>query len=335
MEGQPQLLSDKDKQHVCTHPTLPTATLGRQPLPPIIRFSNRVQFTDKRAISQFIDGVLVATSTSVPYVILDFQHTTAMESSIASFLAQQAVRLAVRSTHLIVTGASRGSEIEVRLAHGGLGCDWNLANSIEEVPDHTRNERKEKGTVLYRSFDSIEAFVRGCPSSETCYGRSCAGRARGEAGLHMNTILERLARDFPDMARYGITLGRFALGHSILCQRYPIRSAFVVLSGGVVIQGPHDLPSEKSAQQPFRSMCLAAFAYSHQWLQLIARGRGQQKEASRRILLPGDLYRDALEYTCAHADSTICWILEVDACNVQGVERLEQIATACQGIIKT
>jgi hypothetical protein len=311
----------------------PTAHFHQQLVPPMICLTNRVEFTDRPFIARFIENILSMDRPVPSYIVLDFHRVVALETCVATFLAQQARRLALQQPrrHLIITGAKRNSEIGNRLLHGGL-TECHLANSLQNLPDSLQDlPDNSKTSMEYRAFDSVELFLRishsvspqadrflSNVSNEVDLPSSGADRDN----VCISSIIRRLQPLLPDL---GLAIWEILPGQAISCGRYAIRPHFLVLSGEVIL---HDCPIPSlstSSQQPFRMACSKVLTDLPSWF---TRSAPPRSFPPFKTLTAHRLYdHSSQKYACAHAGNEACWILEADPQNFKGVTALEDMAS--------
>lgn len=269
----------------------------KNPAPPFhqlllltILFTNRVNFTNRSLITQFIETILDLERPHLSSVILDFHRVVTLDTCTEQHLAEQARRLdqAQPPVHILITGAQEAQEIHKRLVKRGLRCGWASENSL--LPVGSTAPIVETASAHFKGL--IEALELHLPRD--------------------NLSIE----DF--MNKYGLTICELSPEQAVSCGRYACKPKYLVLQGEVMIQYGHDEPDR--TQQPFRSACWEAINEAIQWCSRIIHQKSKPHAAQHthsKRLTSLDVWDKQLDkYTCAHAVSDPCWILFVDPKNM-------------------
>lgn len=306
----------------------------QQLLPPIIHLPSYVSSAYIPTIERMLSRAFTENHNMPFCIILDFSAVTAVETCVARFLARQALKLAHQDCgrYFIVVGATVRSAVNADLSRGGFDLCWSRDSLIEEQQSTSCSP-----TLACDNLEQTLRMLRYRNCRESLTSRPTYNVQQSPCiviGLDDTFALRFLSQlqsflPYPDirtderLMRCGLHIRKITQGRAIACRQYAGQSVFIVLYGEVMIQsfdiGTARTRALKPVSKVFKDTCNSLLARSRRIV--FRENRKPEGGPSNYVRLArlGMYSRDIYPLSCAHVLGNICWILDVNPQNDEGM----------------
>ena len=264
------------------------------------------------------------------YIILDLRTVDTLETCVAQFLSKLASSLlrAPRRRSLVVIASPRSTGVIDVLEREGLVLGW--PNTNHDLAD-TTNTTAPLPILAYEHLDHAVRVSRAVHLHATESGT--VDKAEDTTTYDDHQIVKQLLSCLPDsqlhalerLDRAGLVVRTVRQGEAISCARYPLPCTFVVLNGKAGVRRLHASLVNHESQKPVREAASAAFKFFFMWLFRRKSGCMVASTAVEKYLNVGERFDGhACAFSCVHAVSETCCILDIDPTNEVGWSAVQE-----------